>query len=190
MQEEDPFDTYKVVINHEEQYSIWPAERDNAPGWTDVGKVGTKQECLDYIGEVWTDMRPLSLRKEMEELARNPPPVEPQPDPLPEGKSLVERLCEGKHEVEVSLQPDNTAQELKKCIDRRYIHIRFPNTKGGTELGISLNEDESDWSQGDFESGDGDICLVGELTLDFIDVRCIANIALATLQGYGHLEKI
>jgi MbtH protein len=50
---DDPFDTYKVVINHEEQYSIWPEERDNPPGWNDVGKSGPKQECLDYIQEVW-----------------------------------------------------------------------------------------------------------------------------------------
>jgi MbtH protein len=60
--------TYKVVVNHEEQYSIWPADRENALGWKDVGKSGTKEECLDYIGEVWTDMRPLSLRKKMAEL--------------------------------------------------------------------------------------------------------------------------
>lgn len=45
-EDEDPFDTYKVVINHEEQYSIWPEERDNPPGWSDVGKQGSKQECL------------------------------------------------------------------------------------------------------------------------------------------------
>ncbi len=59
---------YKVVVNHEEQYSIWPAERENPLGWRDAGKVGTKQECLDYIKDVWTDMRPLSLRKKMEEM--------------------------------------------------------------------------------------------------------------------------
>jgi MbtH protein len=58
---------YKVVINHEEQYSIWPAQRDNALGWTDAGKTGTKRECLSYIEKVWTDMRPLSLRKQMSE---------------------------------------------------------------------------------------------------------------------------
>ena len=58
---------HKVVINHEEQYSLWPAERENPPGWKDVGKVGTKEECLAYIQEVWTDMRPLSLRKRMME---------------------------------------------------------------------------------------------------------------------------
>src|SRR5262244_4615133 len=58
---------YKVVVNHEEQYSIWPAHRENALGWKDAGKTGTKEECLAYIKEVWTDMRPLSLRKKMQE---------------------------------------------------------------------------------------------------------------------------
>jgi MbtH protein len=57
---------YKVVLNLEEQYSIWPADRENALGWNDAGKTGTKQECLAYIKEVWTDMRPLSLRKKVE----------------------------------------------------------------------------------------------------------------------------
>ena len=68
--EEEDDQTYKVVINHEEQYSIWPVDRENALGWNDVGKEGDKQECLDYIEEVWTDMRPLSLRKKMEEMER------------------------------------------------------------------------------------------------------------------------
>lgn len=67
---------YKVVVNHEEQYSIWLAERDNPLGWKDGGKRGTKTECLDYIKEVWTDMRPLSLRKKMEEAARGSEPAQ------------------------------------------------------------------------------------------------------------------
>jgi MbtH protein len=58
-------DKYKVVVNHEEQYSIWPAYRENALGWRDAGKSGSKEECLAYINEVWTDMRPLSLRQKM-----------------------------------------------------------------------------------------------------------------------------
>lgn len=58
---------YKVVVNHEEQYSIWPAHRENALGWTDAGTTGSQQECLAHIKEVWTDMRPLSLRKTMQE---------------------------------------------------------------------------------------------------------------------------
>ena len=68
--EEEDNTVYKVVINHEEQYSIWPQDRENALGWNDVGKEGPKQECLDHIEEVWTDMRPLSLRKKMEEDAK------------------------------------------------------------------------------------------------------------------------
>jgi MbtH protein len=69
---EDREDTtiYKVVINHEEQYSIWPAHRENPLGWNDAGKERYKDECLEYIKQVWTDMRPLSLRKKMEEMAR------------------------------------------------------------------------------------------------------------------------
>jgi len=65
---EDDNTIYKVVVNHEEQYSIWPTERQNALGWKDAGKSGLKQECLAYIKEVWTDMRPLSLRAMMSEL--------------------------------------------------------------------------------------------------------------------------
>ncbi|MEH2041212.1 MbtH family protein [Nostoc sp.] len=66
MNQEDTI-TYKVVVNHEEQYSIWPSDRNNALGWKDAGKSGSKTECLAYIKEVWTDMRPLSLRQKMEE---------------------------------------------------------------------------------------------------------------------------
>ncbi|RUS95290.1 MbtH family protein [Dulcicalothrix desertica PCC 7102] len=58
--------TYKVVVNHEEQYSIWPSERDNPLGWCNAGKTGLKEECLEYVKQVWTDMRPLSLRQKME----------------------------------------------------------------------------------------------------------------------------
>jgi MbtH protein len=59
-----PGEMYKVVMNHEEQYSIWLAERPNPLGWADAGKCGRREECLAYIEQVWTDMRPLSLRKE------------------------------------------------------------------------------------------------------------------------------
>jgi len=59
---------YRVVVNHEEQYSIWPVTKPLPPGWKDAGKSGPKAECLAYIKEIWTDMRPLSLRRRMEEL--------------------------------------------------------------------------------------------------------------------------
>jgi MbtH protein len=59
--------TYTVVMNHEEQYSIWLVNKEIPRGWREVGKQGSKAECLAYIEEVWTDMRPLSLRESMAE---------------------------------------------------------------------------------------------------------------------------
>lgn len=69
--EEEDTTVYKVVLNHEDQYSIWPAHRENPAGWRDDGKSGLKAECLEHINQVWTDMRPLSLRKRMAEEEAN-----------------------------------------------------------------------------------------------------------------------
>ena len=51
---------FRVVVNHEEQYSLWPSDREAPAGWSDAGKVGTREECLAHIESVWTDMRPLA----------------------------------------------------------------------------------------------------------------------------------
>ena len=69
-EEREDTTVYTAVVNHEEQYSIWPVDRELPLGWNDAGRNGTKAECLAYIEEVWTDMRPLSLRKKMEEMER------------------------------------------------------------------------------------------------------------------------
>ncbi|WP_186646697.1 MbtH family protein [Fluviispira vulneris] len=65
------FDNYKVVMNHEEQYSLWDFSRDNPKGWVDAGFTGTQNECLEYIKNVWVDMRPLSVRKHIEKVDNN-----------------------------------------------------------------------------------------------------------------------
>ena len=57
---------FKVVVNHEMQYSIWPDYKAIPMGWKAEGKTGTKKECLEYIDTVWIDMRPLSLRVHMD----------------------------------------------------------------------------------------------------------------------------
>lgn len=64
MSEQEPTSTehYRVVLNHEEQYSIWSVGRPNPAGWSDEGTVGSQQDCLDRIEQVWVDMRPLSVR--------------------------------------------------------------------------------------------------------------------------------
>jgi MbtH protein len=64
--EADDTTTYRVVVNHEEQYSIWPEWKELPAGWRDAGKLGAKAECLAFIEQVWTDMRPLSLRQQMD----------------------------------------------------------------------------------------------------------------------------
>ena len=179
---------YKVVVNHEEQYSIWPEYKENPLGWKDVGKSGPKAECLAFIKEIWTDMRPLSLRKKMEEIAKNPPPPPPAPDPdRPKEKSLVERLCEGDHPIEAGLRPERSATLLKEAIDRNYVHIKFTDTRGGTEIGVRLDRDSCDFGKADFDSGTGTVHIEGGLTLDYVKVKCIADLDLATLQGKGHL---
>jgi MbtH protein len=66
MDEQEDNTEYTVVLNDEEQYSIWPAARALPLGWREAGKRGKKPECLAYIEEVWTDMRPLSLRRQMQ----------------------------------------------------------------------------------------------------------------------------
>lgn len=67
MEEMEDQTIYKVVVNYEEQYSIWPEYREIPLGWKEAGFSGVKADCLRHIEEVWTDMRPLSLRKKMEE---------------------------------------------------------------------------------------------------------------------------
>jgi len=183
---------YKAVVNHEEQYSIWPADRENPLGWKDAGKVGRKEECLEYIKEVWTDMRPLSLRKKMEEMAKNPPPPPPpaSDEPRERGDDLVKRLCEGEHPVEVSLRPEKTAAIFKSRIDIGTVHIRFTDTRGGTELGVRIDRDATDISNADFETGKGTVHVEGTLTLNYVPVRCIADVDVETFEGRGYLIAV
>ena len=65
-EEDDETTVYLVLINAEEQYSLWPKFKSVPPGWKAVGKEGTLKECSAYVDEVWTDMRPASLRRKME----------------------------------------------------------------------------------------------------------------------------
>lgn len=102
---------------------------------------------------------------------------------------LVQKLAQGDHPVEVSLRPDTTAAALKKRIDSlNFVHIKFTQTRGGTELGFDIIKDESNWGSADFENATGMIRLVGKLKLDYVPVKCVADIDLATMAGTGHLE--
>lgn len=103
---------------------------------------------------------------------------------------LVQRLSSGEHSVEASLRPKKTAIALKESIDRGYVHIKFTNTSGGTDLGITLDPEASNLQEADFERQTGRVHLVGNFTLNYVKVRCIADIELASLEGKGHLEPV
>lgn len=201
MYREEKEDTtiYEVVMNHEEQYSIWPDYKDVPLGWSTVGKSGLKQECLDYIGEVWTDMRPLSLRIKMEDMERRRPELEREHQKKLEEErkktkdprdDLVKYLSEGEHPVEAGLRPEKTVKLFKEAIDREYVHVRFTDTRGGTELGFQLDKDTSNFDNADFENETGSVHVEGCLTLNYVKVRCIADIDLKDLNGKGHLEIV
>jgi hypothetical protein len=104
--------------------------------------------------------------------------------------SLVERLCAGDHPIEPGLGPERTAAALKEAIGRGYVRIRFNDTVGGTELGIELDASRSDWQGADLDHNQGRVRLAGELTLDYVKVRCIADIDLPNLTGRGRLELV
>jgi hypothetical protein len=103
---------------------------------------------------------------------------------------LVARLSKGGHPVIVALRPERSLEAFRECLDRKYVHIRFTGTRGGTELGFTLDPDRCDYSDADFERGCGSVRVAGELTLNYVRVRCTADIALGSLAGEGRLETL
>lgn len=103
---------------------------------------------------------------------------------------LVAHLSDGDHRVEAGLRPEKTVKALKECIDRGYVHIKFTETKGGTELGVRLDRQASDISKADFDTETGSVHLVGNLTLNYVKVQCVADIDLKALEGKGHLVPV
>lgn len=178
---------YVVVINHEDQYSIWPEGRDIPSGWRATGMAGEKAACLAHIDEVWTDMRPRSLREHMERASREPAAALP---PLPEGPTLVERLSSGDHPVEVTGLGDDPLAHLRERIDLGHVMVRFPETRGGTELGVRFDPKSLELAGCDLDAGRGQLPLRGDLTLDGTRVRVHADIDLSNMKGRGHLEVL
>ncbi len=100
---------------------------------------------------------------------------------------LVQKLAKGDSRVVFETNHGEVLEELKASVDRGYVLIKFTETQGGTVLGIRL-EDGSDTSGADFEKGTGNCHFVGRLILDYVPVRLVADIDVATMEGKGHLE--
>ncbi len=99
---------------------------------------------------------------------------------------LVQRLSEGDHPIIASRA--DSVEELKQSIDRGYVLLKFTDTRGGTELGVRLDETLTDLSGADFDKATGAVHLAGNLVLNYVKVRFIADVDLSTLKGKGHLE--
>jgi MbtH protein len=187
---------YQVVVNHEEQLSIWAVDKPLPIGWKYAGKAGTKQECLDYIKEYWTSMRQQSLRNRMEEeeqALKEKTEENSQPPSAPDRskeKSLLEKLSGGDHPIHVGFA--DGAVNMKDALSRGYVNIQFTETDTGIigqmlTLRMDLDKEACNFDKVDFEKGEGPVHLEGSVTLEGRKVRCIADFAVAKLYGTGHL---
>ena len=101
---------------------------------------------------------------------------------------LVQKLAQGDHKVIFPSRLDDPIQELRDCIERDYVFVKFTETRGGTELGFRPDPDHSDFSGADWDTKSGKIRMAGNLSLDYVKVRCVGDIDISTLEGTGHLE--
>lgn len=102
---------------------------------------------------------------------------------------LVKRLSNGKHEVVIGHR-DESYDEIKQRIEDGYIHIKFTQTKGGTELGINIDLNNTNVRELDFNKGEGILHIEGTTNLNYSEVRCIADINLINRKGEGYLKII
>ena len=187
-----PGDRYLVVVNDEEQYSIWPEGRDLPLGWRAEGTSGPKDACLDHIEKIWTDMRPRSLR---EKLAKGLGTIDDAASPdVDEVDPLVQRLAKGSHPIVVAGVGDRTAAEaierFRHRMERGHVNVLFTGTNGGTELSLRFDPASVDRSRCDFARRSGSLALAADLNLDGVDVRCEVEVSLAELAGTGRLVPL
>ncbi len=103
--------------------------------------------------------------------------------------NLVERLL-SKQPIEFESRTNNLEEAKERLLVTKFVFIMFPETKGGTELGINVDTNLTDVKEADFTKGIGNISVVGTCELNYQKVRCIAEIDLSTKKGLGYLELI
>ncbi|MDB4888851.1 MAG: MbtH domain protein [Gemmatimonadetes bacterium] len=101
---------------------------------------------------------------------------------------LPHKLSQGVHPVTYRTRRGDARTELKEAIERKYVHVFFTETRGGTELGFPLDETLSNVSEADWQRGEGSVRLVGALKLDGVPVRCVVDLDVGTVEGNGRLE--
>ena len=188
--------TYRVLVNTEGQHAIVSYKKGIPAGWADVGVRGKKRACQEYVRYIWTDMRPMSLRKEMRDIQRRWKNLEREHEqklrdhkkkPNDSRDHLIPYLSEGLHQLEPVLNPEKSAKKLQEAVEQGYIQIKFTGTRGYTGLGINLDAEACSITEGDYRKGTGKVHLEGEAQLDFVRLRCIADVDISTLKGTGYI---
>jgi hypothetical protein len=100
---------------------------------------------------------------------------------------LVQRLSKGDHKISMNERGEALA-EIKERIANGFIHVKFTETKGGTELGINVDKSNTNIDKVDFDNGEGELHLEGTTTLNYNKVRCIVDVKLKTMTGKGYLK--
>ena len=190
----NPFDDedgrFYVLVNDEDQHSLWPTFSEVPAGWRVVFGEDSRKACLEYVEANWTDMRPKSLR---ERLAAGLGTVETAPEE-DEGDPLVQRLSAGSHPVVVAGVGDRgdaeAIERFRQRMERGHVNVLFTGTRGGTELSLRFDPQSVDRSRCDFARRSGNLALAAELNLDGVDVRCEVDLSLAELAGTGRLVPL
>ncbi|RYE14547.1 MAG: MbtH domain protein [Rickettsiales bacterium] len=103
---------------------------------------------------------------------------------------LIEKLSIGKHPIAFELKSRKIHEIKHRLIELKFVSIKFINTKGGTELGINIEDQFTCFNNANFDECRGNIHVVGWCILNYYKVRCTADIDLATKEGIGYLELL
>lgn len=170
----EAMEKYSVVINQEEQYSIWPSDLDIPPGWQEIGVSGSKDECLDHIEKVWVDMRPLSLRKFYEELANQNLDAHETTEEENSVPLLKDLLLANEQAFQIVAAD---IDQLKKQWQEKYVYINLYQTVGETEVCVILAAPPS------VEHSEEKLMLCGSVDIDDDEYTVNLNIDLKKLSG-------
>lgn len=103
---------------------------------------------------------------------------------------LIERLSIGKHPVVFEVRSKGMQEIKHRLIELKFVFVKFTSTRGGTELGINVEDNFTCLNNANLEEGIGNIHIVGWCTLNYHKVRCVADIDLASMEGTGYLELV
>jgi MbtH protein len=175
---------YLVVVNEEDQYSVWPEEHVMPEGWRDAGKHGRWEECLQFIEEVWCDMRPRSLRERQSRLGTVTPPAPVCSLPI----SLVDQLIAGPQEVTILSWPGAPGGDPLKTSPGT-CRLRFEGCGRGVEISLELAQTLEQKPDGAASASTGRIRVEGFCVLDTTSLQCVVESLPNCTRGTALVRK-